>query len=56
MICFTNFLFSSAAGTELIMLIKHCLFVLYWGGKEDGLGCVCLSNNVRDSENRLCPE
>lgn len=40
MICFTDFLFLSAAGMELISLIKYCLFVLSWGGAEDGLGCV----------------
>lgn len=46
MICFTNFLFSSADGTELITLIKHCLFVLCWEGTEDELGCACLGDGV----------
>lgn len=40
MICFTDFLFSSVAGMELITLIKYCLSVLCVarGSKTD---CVC---------------
>lgn len=46
MICFTDFLFSSVAGMELITLIKYCLYVCCTRGRVEDRPYVCVC--VRD--------
>lgn len=46
MICFTDFLFSSVAGMELIMLIKYCLSVLCTGKARKQTLPMCAGANA----------